>query len=143
MNVSRFGSVVPGAGGFVNISHNAKRVVFCGTFTAGGLEVNVHDGALQVVREGKHPKLVEAVEQITFNGAYARSLGRDIIYATERAVFTLTDHGLTLTELAPGVDLERDLLAHMAFRPHIASDLRPMDTRLFRDAPIGLARQFT
>ena len=143
VNVSRFGSVVPGAGGFVNISHNAKRVVFCGTFTAGGLEVNVHDGGLQVDREGKHPKLVEAVEQITFNGAYARSLGRDIIYATERAVFTLTDHGLTLTELAPGVDLERDLLAHMAFRPHIASDLRPMDTRLFRDGPLGLARQFT
>ncbi len=143
VNVSRFGSIVPGAGGFVNISHNAKRIVFCGTFTAGGLEIEVQDDALNIVREGKHPKLVEAVEQVTFNGAYARSLGRDITYVTERAVFTLTDHGLTLTELAPGVDLQRDLLAHMAFRPQIAPDLRRMDPRLFREAPMGLAQQFT
>ena len=103
----------------------------------------MQDDALNIVREGKHPKLVEAVEQVTFNGAYARSLGRDITYVTERAVFTLTDHGLTLTELAPGVDLQRDLLAHMAFKPQIAPDLRQMDPRLFREAPMGLAQQFT
>ena len=143
VNVSRFGSVVPGAGGFINISHNAKRVVFCGTFTAGGLEITVRDDALQIVREGKHPKLVQAVEQITFNGAYARSLGRAITYVTERAVFTLTDDGLTLVEIAPGVDLQRELLAHMAFKPHIAPDLRLMDSRLFRDEPMSLAQQFT
>jgi propionate CoA-transferase len=143
VNVSRFGDVVPGAGGFVNISHNAKRVVFCGTFTAGGLDVKVHGRALQIDREGKHPKLVEAVEQITFNGAYARSLGREILYVTERAVFTLTDHGLTLTEIAPGVDLQGDVLAHMEFRPHIAPDLRQMEPLLFGDPPMGLAQQFT
>ena len=142
VNVSRFGGVIPGAGGFVNISHNAKRIVFCGTFTAGGLEIMIHDDELQIAREGKHPKLVQAVEQVTFNGAYARSLGRDITYVTERAVFALTDQGLTLTEIAPGVDLERDLLAHMAFRPHIAPDLRPMDVRLFRKEPMGLAQRF-
>ena len=143
VNVSRFGSVVPGAGGFINISHNAKRVVFCGTFTAGGLEITVRDDALQIVHEGKHPKLVQAVEQITFNGAYARSLGRAITYVTERAVFTLTDDGLTLVEIAPGVDLQRDLLAHMAFKPHIAPDLRLMDSRLFRDEPMSLAHQIS
>ena len=142
VNVSRFGNVVPGAGGFVNISHNAKRVVFCGTFTAGGLAVEVQDGALRIVREGKHPKLVQTVEQVTFNGAYARSLGREILYITERAVFTLTDDGLTLTEIAPGIDLEADILVHMAFRPHIAPHLRRMDADLFRHAPMGLAKQF-
>lgn len=143
VNVSRFGGIVPGAGGFVNISHNAKRIVFCGTFTAGGPEIEVHEDGLRIVNEGKHPKLVEAVEQVTFNGAYARSLGREILYVTERAVFALTDHGLSLTEIAPGVDLERDLLAHMRFRPHIASNLRLMDARLFRDASMGLAQRFT
>ena len=142
VNVSRFGNVVPGAGGFVNISHNAKRIVFCGTFTAGDLDIVIQDGALRIAHEGKHPKLVQAVEQVTFNGAYARSLGREILYVTERAVFTLTDHGLTLTEIAPGVDVERDVLAHMAFTPHVAPDLRPMDARLFRDAHMGLARKF-
>ena len=142
VNVSRFGGIIPGAGGFVNISHNAKRIVFCGTFTAGGLEVIIQDGKLQIAREGNHPKLVQAVEQITFNGAYARSLGRAITYVTERAVFTLTDQGLTLTEIAPGVNLERDLLAHMAFRPLIAPKLRPMDIRLFRKEPMGLAEKF-
>ncbi len=143
VNVSRFGNVVPGAGGFVNISHNAKRIVFCGTFTAGGLDISIHDGALRIVREGTHPKLVQAVEQITFNGAYARSLGREILYVTERAVFTLTDDGLTLTEIAPGVDLATDILAQMAFGPHVAPDLRQMDTALFGNAPMGLVRQFT
>ncbi len=143
VNVSRFGNVVPGAGGFVNISHNAKRIVFCGTFTAGGLDISIHDGALRIVREGTHPKLVQAVEQVTFNGAYARSLGREILYVTERAVFTLTDEGLTLTEIAPGVDLAMDILAQMAFRPHVAPDLRQMDTALFGNAPMGLVRQFT
>ena len=143
VNVSRFGNVVPGAGGFVNISHNAKRIVFCGTFTAGGLDIAIQDGGLQITREGRHPKLVNAVEQVTFNGAYARSLGRTITYVTERAVFTLADEGLTLTEIAPGVDLERDVLAQMAFKPQIAPELRQMDPRLFREAPLGLAQQFT
>lgn len=143
VNVSRFGSVVPGAGGFVNISHNAKRIVFCGTFTAGGLDIAIQDGKLRVMREGAHPKLVQAVEQVTFNGAYARSLGRAVMYVTERAVFTLTDDGLTLTEIAPGVDLERDLLAHMAFRPHIAPDLCVMDASLFHTEAMGLGRRIT
>ena len=142
VNVSRFGGLVPGAGGFVNISHNAQRIVFCGTFTAGGLEVTIDDGGLRIIREGRQQKLVEAVEQVTFNGAYARSLGRTITYVTERAVFTYAGDGLELVEIAPGIDLESDVLAQMAFKPRISPDLRQMDPRLFREPPLGLAQQF-
>jgi propionate CoA-transferase len=103
--------------------------------------VAVRDGRLHIVQEGMYPKFVAQVQQVTFNGAYARSLRRPVLYVTERAVFTLTEEGLTLTEIAPGIDLERHVLALMEFRPWIAPDLKEMDSCIFRPAPMGLARQ--
>ena len=138
VNVSRFGSRLAGAGGFINISQNARRLVLAGTFTAGGLQVAIEDGRLRIVREGRERKFVRAVQQITFNGRYAHERGQPVLYVTERCVFKLGAQGLELTEVAPGIDLERDILAQMDFTPQI-NDVKPMDARLFIDEPMQLA----
>ncbi|MBI3120680.1 MAG: acyl CoA:acetate/3-ketoacid CoA transferase [candidate division NC10 bacterium] len=140
-NVSRFGEEITGCGGFHNITDRARRIVFCTFFTAGGLEVDVTDGRLKILREGKHPKLVERVEQLTFNAARAHAKGQQVTYVTERAVFRLTAEGLTLVEVAPGVDVERDIRARMRCPLRVAPDARPMDAALFRPEPLGLAAQ--
>jgi propionate CoA-transferase len=137
VNVSRFGPRLAGAGGFINISQSARRVLFAGTFTAGGLEVAVRDGKLHVVREGKARKFVESVEQITFNGTHAAEAGQPVLYVTERCVFRRTPRGMELTEVAPGIDIGRDILAHMDFAP-IVDKPREMDPRIFRDEPMQL-----
>ena len=131
VNVSRFGNRTTGAGGFVNISQNAKAVAFMGTFSSGGLEVTIDKGRLQVVNEGRNPKFVDQVQHLTFNGRAAFARGQRVHYITERAVFELTADGLLLTEIAPGVDLQKDILDHMAFRPQIASPLQSMADELF------------
>ncbi len=138
VNVSKFGPRIAGCGGFINITQTAAKVVFCGTFTAGGLEVAVTDGRLQITQEGKHHKFVQAVEHVTFSGEYAREKGQSVLYVTERAVFELRDGRLLLTEVAPGVDVDAQVLAQMDFRPDVAPDLRDMDARVFRDIPMGL-----
>lgn len=139
LNVSKFGPKFAGCGGFINITQNAKRVFYTGTFTAGGLSVAVEDGILRIVQEGRIRKFVQEVEHRTFSGEYAREVGQPVMYITERAVFELTSEGLTLTEIAPGIDVERDIVAHMDFAPAISASLRTMDARIFADEPMGLA----
>ncbi|MEO9778905.1 MAG: CoA-transferase [Sedimentitalea sp.] len=137
VNVSRFGSRLAGAGGFVNISQNARAVVFAGTFTARGIDVAVSGGAVEIRREGKSRKFLEQVEQITFSGARAGRLGQRVTYVTERCVFELTPDGLKLIEIAPGVDLDRDILAQMAVHPTI-EEVTLMDARLFSPVKMDL-----
>ncbi len=132
VNVSRFGSRTAGAGGFINISQNARQVFFLGTFTSGGLEVECGEDSLKIITEGRTAKFVDQVDHLTFSGGYARERGQRILYITERAVFDLDRDGLRLIEIAPGIDLERDILGQMAFRPRIADSLKPMDPAYFR-----------
>jgi propionate CoA-transferase len=137
LNVSRFGPRLAGAGGFINISQNAKAVVFVGTFTCGDLLVAVADGRLAIERDGAVRKFVLAVEHRTFSGRHAAETGKPVLYVTERCVFELTHAGLELVEIAPGVDLERDILARMEFAPIVRTP-RLMDGRIFRTEPMGL-----
>ncbi len=129
VNVSKFGPRVAGVGGFVNITQTARKLVFCGTFTAGGLEVAVEAGRLRIVREGKIRKFVECVEHLSFSAGRSREVGQDVLYITERCVFRLVKEGLQLIELAPGIDLESQVVALMAFRP-IIKEVRPMPLHL-------------
>jgi propionate CoA-transferase len=138
LNVSKFGPRLAGAGGFINISQNAKKVVFVGTFMAGDSEIRLVDGRLAIDREAGVPKFVDVVDHVTFSGATAAKAGKPVLYVTERCVFRLTPEGLELCEIAPGVDLERDILAQMAFRPLIRPDLPTMDRRIFRAGSMGL-----
>ena len=140
LNVSKFGPRLAGAGGFINISQNAKKVVFVGTFTAGALQVAVEGGRLQVVQEGEARKFVDAVEHRTFSGPQAVKWQQEVLYVTERCVFRLCAEGLELIEIAPGVDLQRDILEHMDFVPVMRRPPALMDARIFDDAPMGLRR---
>lgn len=137
LNVSRFGPRLAGAGGFINISQSAKAVVFVGTFTAGPLEVEVKNGRLAILQEGSVRKFVQEVEHRTFSGDYALRQGKTVLYVTERCVFRLTGRGLELIEVAPGIDIDRDVLAHMDFAP-IVDAPQPMDARIFADGLMGL-----
>jgi len=138
LNVSKFGPKLAGAGGFINISQRAKTVVFVGSFMAGPLHIAAADGRLTILEEGNAPKFVEAVEQVTFSGPRAARQGQKVLYITERCVFRLTAAGLELTEVAPGVDVDRDILALMRFRPLMPHPPQTMDPRIFTDAPMGL-----
>ncbi len=137
VNVSKFGSRFAGAGGFINISQNASRLVLAGTFTAGGLKAEINNGALQIVQEGHAQKFLTAVEQITFSGSLAAETEQPVLYVTERCVFRNTPQGLELIEVAPGVDIDRDILAHMAFTP-VIGDVITMNPMIFENRPMEL-----
>lgn len=132
VNVSRFGGCLTGCGGFINISQNSKNVVFVGTFTIGGLKVEIKNNAISIIKEGRSRKFINKVEQITFNGPYSQSKEQNVIYITERCVFKMTKAGLELTEIAPGIDIELDILTQMDFQPLI-KDPQLMDLKIFRN----------
>jgi propionate CoA-transferase len=138
LNVSKFGPRLAGAGGFINISQSARKVVFVGTFTAGDLQVVVERGALRILKEGQSRKFVREVEHRTFSGPIAAAAGKEVLYITERCVFGLRPDGLELLEIAPGIDLQRDILDHMDFVPRMGEKIEFMDERIFRDAKMGL-----
>lgn len=140
VNVHKFNNKIMGTGGFVDICQNSKKAIFAGTLKAGGLRERVEDGAIHIDQEGRFIKAVEKVPEITFNGREAVARGQEVIFITERAVFRLTEEGVVLTEIAPGVDLERDIVGQMAFRPIISPELKEMDGRLFREEVMDLKR---
>jgi len=140
VNVSKFKGRAVGCGGFVNISQHAKKVIYTGTFTAGGLKIAVENGTVVIKQEGKGKKYVKQVEQVTFSGAYATANKQAVIFVTERAVFELLDGQVTLTEIAPGINLEKDILAQMEFTPRISPNLKPMLAGIFQPTWGGLRR---
>ena len=137
LNVSKFGPRLAGAGGFINISQNAKKVVFVGTFMAGEAAIELSAGQIRIARDGGIRKFVNAVEHRTFSGSHAAAAGKEVLFITKRCVFTLTRAGMELTEIAPGVDLQRDILAQMDFVPMVRQP-RLMDARIFRPEPMVL-----
>jgi propionate CoA-transferase len=137
VNVSKFGPKLAGCGGFIDISQNSKKIIFAGTFTAGDMQVTIADGKLKVLKEGGAKKFVKDVEQVTFSGKTAQMNNLRVFYVTERCVFTLTGAGVELIEIAPGVDLTKDILAQMDFKP-IINNPRLMDERIFKLPPMGL-----
>ncbi len=137
VNVSKFGGRAAGQGGFIDISQTSKKVVFCTYFKTKGFEAAVGNGRLEILKEGQIPKFVDRVDQITYNGRLARELGKDVLFVTERAVFRLVPEGLMLVEIAPGMELERDILGNMGFAPVISKELKVMDARIFKPGRMG------
>jgi propionate CoA-transferase len=142
VNASRFSGRVSGCGGFINISQSSKKVIFVGTFTSGGLETRIEDGKLRIEREGEYGKFVESVSQVTFSGKRAGREGRAVLYVTERCVFALREDGLELVEVAPGVDVQKQILDLLPFKPKIG-DPKPMAPALFLGEPLGLRERIS
>ena len=140
VNATRLGPNPTGAGGFIDITTNAKHVVFCSTFTGKGLECSFEDGKLHIINEGSLIKCVNNLQQVSYNGEIARKKGQKMHYVTERAVFELRPEGLTLTEIAPGIDLQTQVLDLMEFKPLISENLKTMDSALFSEGPFGLKK---
>jgi propionate CoA-transferase len=141
VNVHAFEGRVRGPGGFPNISARTGRINFVGTLTAKGLELQI-DGGVRIASEGAMQKFVPEVREISFSGSLARERGQQVRYITERAVFALDADGVTLIEVAPGIDIKRDVLGQMGFRPRVAEQVREMDRRLYATGPMGLAADF-
>jgi propionate CoA-transferase len=142
VNVSKFGTRVTGPGGFINITQSTKKIIFMGTFTAVNLEEKIENGKLIINKDGEKPKFVNKVQQITFSAKQAIKNNQEVLYVTERCVFKLTKDGIMLTEIAPGVDLEKDILSHMEFKPLISDKLKLMDERIFREEKMNILKEF-
>lgn len=140
INVSKFGNSLTGCGGFINIITGTQKIIYMGTFTAGGLKCKIGDGTLTITQEGKVKKFRQQVGQISFSGKYAVQAGQDVLYITERAVFKLVANGLELIEIAPGVDIKKDILHQMEFEPIISSNLKIMDACIFKEANMELQK---
>lgn len=138
INVSKFGTKIAGCGGFIDISQSTKKIVFCGTFTAGKLEIAIRDGKLEIINDGNKNKFKESIEQITFSSEFVSKYNQNVKFVTERCVMELTKEGLMLVEIAPGIDIEKDIVAHMDFRPIISKDLKLMDEKIFREENMDL-----
>lgn len=141
VNASKFGPRVAGCGGFINISQNTRRVLFMGTFTTGGIELAIEDGRVRIIQEGKIRKFVDITDQVTFCSMFADAQDQEVFYITERCVFKLVAGKLTLIEVAPGIDIEKDILAHMGFSP-VVGQVAEMDPRLFQKKPMGIRGEF-
>ncbi|NLN98262.1 MAG: propionate CoA-transferase [Eubacteriaceae bacterium] len=139
INVSRFGSRIAGCGGFIDITQSTKNIVFCGTLTAGGLEVAVEDGKLKIIQEGRRKKFLPTIEQVTYSAEFGLENGQNVLFITERCVFKPSEKGLVLVEVAPGIDIQKDIIDQMDFKPIIADNVETMDERLFKNALMGLA----
>ena len=139
VNVSKFGPILAGCGGFIDISQEAKKVVFCGTFTSHGLKIGVDSGNLHIRQEGKHKKFVKKVEQITFSGEYARRKKQPVVLVTERAVFHLEEAGWVLTEMAPGVDIEKHIFPHVDFEVRVARTLKKIEKSILTWGGSGIS----
>lgn len=142
VNVHAFNGKIMGTGGFVNIVAGSKKVVLCGTLRAGKLQTMVHDGKIEIVQEGKFEKMIDTVDSVTFSAAQATKQGQEVIYITERAVFKLIDEKVVLTEIAPGMDLKKDILDQMGFVPEISKDLKEMDARIFKEEKMNIYDEF-
>jgi propionate CoA-transferase len=143
VNVSRFNGRIIGVGGFVNISQYAKKVIFSGTFTAGKLDIEWIDGQTTIKQEGIHKKFIKELEQISYAGPFAQERGQEALYITERAVFRRTEAGLELTEIAPGIDIQKDIFDQMEFKPAVSLSLKNMDSRIFKNEPMNLEVDIT
>lgn len=142
VNVHHFNGNIMGTGGFVNIVAGSKKVVLCGTLRAGKLLTSVGEGKIKIEQEGKFEKLIKKVGSVTFSAKQAQKQGQEVIYITERAVFKLIDGKVVLTEIAPGVDLEKDIISQMGFKPEIANDLKQMDERIFKEEKMNIYTEF-
>lgn len=141
VNATKMGPRCTGCGGFIDITQNAKKVVFCGTFTASGCEFSFDNNRLTIIKEGKIRKMVKQVAQYSFNGILSREKGQEVYIVTERAVFRLVEEGVELFEIAPGIDLKTQVLDMMDFQPIVSENLKFMDTVLFQDGAAGLKKK--
>jgi propionate CoA-transferase len=129
--VSKFNGIVPGCGGFIDITYTTRKLVFCAPFTSGGANVEIENGTVKINTEGKYCKFLPMVEQITLNGKYALSKGQEVVYVTERAVFKLEEDGIHIIEIAPGVDLQKDIFEQIPFSIKADGNLKTMDAKCF------------